>query len=460
MTKIKKASTVETSTPIDVVESSGPHKRGRIKCEIGRQIEFDTANLESYLFATRDPVVYDTLLLAAAVEFADRLIPRSKMTWERKISLNIPVHDLSHWTSSPVSNTLRNSLGFLTGDLWDITFYAASKPIEYPQPGLFSLPSGIEAVMPFSDGLDSRAVAGLMSLQMGNQLLRVRLGTKDYDGKARNRPFQAVPYKVSRKNGKFVESSARSRGFKFAIISGLTAYLAQAGEIIVSESGQGSLGPALVTVGQAHSDYRNHPLFLDKISQFLQVLLKYTVSFKYPRIWHTKAETLREFFDKCDDRLSWTETKSCWQQNRQSSVDGKWRHCGICAACILRRMSVHAAGLTERPETYIWENLGAATFTGGANASFAANKITRKMREYAIAGILHMDHLAALRSSPTNRGMLNLTAFKLARSFNLPEADVLGKLDRLLTKHEEEWKNFMSSLGESAFVARWAAGEQ
>ena len=49
--------------------------------------------------------------------------------------------------------------------------------------------------MPFSDGLDSRAVAGLMTREMGSELLRVRLGTKDYDARDRGRPFQAVPYK-------------------------------------------------------------------------------------------------------------------------------------------------------------------------------------------------------------------------------------------------------------------------
>lgn len=206
MPKLKKVSVEETSVGVDVVEPNGRHRRGRIKCEIGHHIEFDMANLESYLFAMPKPVVYDMLLVAAAVEFADRMIPRPKLLWQRKISLNIPVHDLSHWASSPVSNALQNSLDFLTGDLWDITFYASSQRIHYPQQGLFALPSGIKAVMPFSDGLDSRVVAGLMSLQMGSELLRVRLGTKDYDWKIRNRPFQAVPYKVAKKHERFVES--------------------------------------------------------------------------------------------------------------------------------------------------------------------------------------------------------------------------------------------------------------
>ncbi len=72
---------------------------------------------------------------------------------------------------------------------------------------------------------------------------------------------------------RFVESSARSRGFKFAVLSGLAAYLAKANKVFVPESGQGALGPAIVTVGQAYEDFRNHPRFTKKMSAFLKALL-------------------------------------------------------------------------------------------------------------------------------------------------------------------------------------------
>jgi hypothetical protein len=179
------------------------------------------------------------------------------------------------------------------------------------------------------------------------------------------------------------------------------------------------------------------------------------VRFEFPRLWHTKAETLRKFVDECQDGQTWSETWSCWQQNRHASVDGKKRHCGVCAACMLRRLSVHAAGLNEPPETYVWENLGAVAFPSGAAASFGKNKITSKLRDYAIAGALHLDHLAGLRSSPANARMLNLSAFRLSRSLDLPEVEVRVKLDRLLAQHESEWKNFMISLGKSSFIADW-----
>jgi hypothetical protein len=224
----------------------------------------------------------------------------------------------------------------------------------------------------------------------------------------------------------------------------------------VPESGQGALGPTLVTVGQAYEDYRSHPLFTGHMERFLDALLGHSVRYSFPQLWYTKAETLRKFVDECSGDSSWSVTWSCWQQNRHVSVDHKKRQCGICAACMLRRLSVHAAGFSEPKERYVWENLSARTFPAGAAASFGQEKITGALREYAIAGALHLDHLAGLLDSPANTRMLNLNAFQLSGALGLPEADTRAKLDRLLRQHSSEWKNFMLSLGQNSFVADWA----
>lgn len=458
MALLKETPIVRPSIAVDVVEpgAGGRARKGRVRCQIGKNIKFNTDDLESYFFSAWDPIVFDALLVVAAVEFADRTQRRPALTWQREIALNIPVHDPERWNDRQVAETLQDALVFLTGDLWDVSFYKRSALLDRPQQGRFNLPDGSIAVIPFSDGLDSRAVAGLMARDMGDKLVRVRMGTKNYNGRIPGRqPFASVPYEVNAGAKKFVESSARSRGFKFALISGLAAYLAKAGQIIVPESGQGALGPAMVTVGQAYEDYRNHPFFTAKMEKFLNALLCHRVRFQFPRLWYTKGETLKKFVEECEDGATWSETWSCWQQNRHSSVDGKRRHCGICAACMLRRLSVHAAGLNESSQTYVWENLGGLTFTDSASALFAEKKKTGKMRHYAIAGALHMDHLANLKSSPANASMLGLSAFQLSRALNLPEAETREKLDRLLMQHKNEWKNFMNSLGQSSFITNW-----
>lgn len=116
---------------------------------------------------------------------------------------------------------------------------------------------------------------------------------------------------------------------------------------------------------------------------------------------------------------------------------------------------MHAAGLTDNKETYVWEDLKAPSFEKGAAKNFT--QITRALREYAIAGTLHLDHLAALRSSEPGRHAIDLCAFQLSKSRKLTEGAVKAKLDRLLAQHETEWRSFMKSLGERSFVASWAA---
>jgi 7-cyano-7-deazaguanine synthase in queuosine biosynthesis len=354
---------------------------------------------------------------------------------------------------------LVDALNFLTGDRWELAFYPRRRSAAVPQQGLLSLDRAVEAVIPFSNGLDSRAVAGLLSRSINGGLVRVRLGSRlaDAENLARERhAFTAVPFDVTADKGVFVESTVRSRGFKFALVSGIAAYLAGAHEVIVPESGQGALGPSLVTVGQAYEDYRSHPLFTGRMEKFLEALLGHRLRYVFPRIWQTKGETLREFVAVCpDDSLA--STWSCWQSQRQVSVDGRKRQCGVCAACMLRRMSIHAAGLTESPERYVWERLTTRAFEDGAEPSFRKkNKITGALREYAIAGALHLDHLAALADSPVHEVALSVAAFHVGGALGLTPADTRSRLDRLLRQHRDEWEAFMLSLGPDSFVADWA----
>jgi hypothetical protein len=457
--KNQESDSIRRRIAIHVVEPGVRTRKGSLRCEIGKNVEFSTESLESYFFARWEAIGYDSLLVAAAVEFGDRTQRRSAYNWQREIDLAVPVHEPDRWSAPELSEALHDTLEFLTGDRWHIEFYKRREPAPEPTQGLLSLDAGVEAVIPFSNGLDSRAVGGLIGRELGPRLVRVRLGSRLQDSEAltsRREPFTSVPYHVTSGPKPFLESTARSRGFKFALISSLAAYLAGAHKVIVPESGQGALGPSLVTVGQGYEDYRSHPLFTIRMGRFVKALLGYDVRFVFPRIWDTKAETLKRFVDECDGGSCLSRTWSCWQQNRQVSVDHKKRHCGICAACMLRRLSVHAAGLAEPKERYVWEDLSAPTFPAGAAKTFDQKKITRAMREYAIAGTLHLDHLAALLDSPAGPRALSLSSFQLSEVLGLPELDVFAKFDRLLRQHRAEWKDFMHSLGQNSFVANWA----
>jgi hypothetical protein len=79
------------------------------------------------------------------------------------------------------------------------------------------------------------------------------------------------------------------------------------------------------------------------------------------------------------------------------------------------------------------------------------------MREYGIAGVLHMDHLASLASPSAQtlafRRVVRLTADALGED----EDEVSANTRDLLKRHSDEWHRFVTALGKSSFVARYAA---
>ena len=367
-------------------------------------------------------------------------------------TLCVPVYELARWQHPRVQESLHDALGFLTGDLWEISFVSrnrAAPPL--PQdPFPFSVP--VESVIAYSDGLDSRAVAGLLRAELGDRLVPVRLGTVSGGVSRRNlrgAPFTGVPYAVRIVRPK--ESSARSRGFKFAVLSGIAAHLIGAKKIVIPESGQGAIGPAMVPSGRAYADYRNHPSFTVKMERFLEALFGTTLRFDFPRLWSTKGETLKEYAALAVGG-DWPNTRSCWRDQRWCSVEGKHMQCGICAACMLRRMSVHAAGLEEESGTYITSDLGAESLKQGTHAGY---KLNLAHLEYAKASVLHIDHLANLAKEDRPRNVRRHASL-IGRDLGEPVEATEAKLRSLLDRHASEWSGLHRGLGRPFFS--WPSG--
>lgn len=445
-------------TRVDVVEPDCRTRHGAVRCAIGEHIRFSTEGLQTYFFATWNATAVDLLLVAAAVEFCDRWKTRPAQGWARAFDLRVPVHDVSRWRDASVHDHLVATLCFVTGDRWQIEFVPRKKAEQPVRQAPLGLPSQVRSIIPYSGGLDSRAVAGLVGADLKDALVRVRLGSSGPEEERQRRarqPFTAVPYRVSLRERRTQESSARSRGFKFSAVTGVAAHLAGAHDIIVPESGQGALGPALVVSGQGYADYRNHPAFTVRMESLLDALLGRRIAYRFPRIWNTKGETLAAFARLAGPSDRWWEGRSCWQQARQASIGGELRQCGICAACMLRRLSVHAAGLEEPQTGYVWENLRAPTLEEGAAAGFT--QMTGAMRDYAIAGVLHLDHLAALADSPRHAPMVRRVSREVANALHQDAEEAKLGLSNLLQRHRAEWLAFLDWLGPASFVTKLAS---
>lgn len=441
---------------IDAIEADVSPRPGSTPALLGKSLRLDTRGLTSFFFARFDRRLFDLLVVAAAVEFCDRFKRRPALGWSRAFDVRVAVHEPEIWSAPETKAILEETLSFLTGDIWRFCFEARQKSEPAPVTIQLPLPPYRALIMPYSEGLDSLAVHALTAQATNSELVRVRLGSGGVDKAALDKdrkPFARVPYKVSVPSS--AESSARSRGFKFAVVTAIAAAMSDVQRIIVTESGQGALGPVLVRSGHAYPDYRVHPAFSRKMERLFVALTGHDIRYEYPRLWHTKGETLAaaKALPAPPDFVS--RTRSCWQSSQHASVDGSRRQCGICAACILRRMSMLSAGIEEPSDRYVWENLAVADFDTGAADAFQGH--TPALREYGIAGVLHMDHLASLASPSAQTRAFHRVIRLTADALGEDEGAVLSQTQDLLNRHADEWRRFVTAQGDQSFVARYAA---
>jgi len=119
---------------------------------------------------------------------------------------------------------------------------------------------------------------------------------------------------------------------------------------------------------------------------------------------------------------------------------------------MLRRLSIHAAGLEDDPENYICENMSAQTLREAVVPGFT--KINPAYEQYAIAGVLHLDHLADM-NGPTARPVVQRHARLFSSALGLTAEDASAKLAALLEHHAVEWKHYLDSLGADSFIRKW-----
>lgn len=418
---------------------------------VGRHIRFNAAVLDTFDVKGCEPLHYDILVLCAAVEFADRRWKRP-LGWRRVLDVTVPVVDLKSWQKPEVLKNLHGVLNHLTGDTWRFTFVQANNrsPI-----GLRQIPLDFGKTKTFavaySNGLDSRAVSALCGDEA--EALCIRIAGNRQRRKNGDSYFTQIPFKVRGYRGN--ESSFRSRGFQFAAVTAIAAQLSRVSRIMVPESGQGALGPVLLPLHNIYADYRNHPTFFRKMERFIKALQGYRVRFEQPRLWSTKGQTLRAFLDmagKSEQHLM--STHSCWQTRRIVNLGGR-KQCGLCAACLLRRLSLHTAGVNETPSTYVISDLAKSDAVDAM--SVIPRKVDRDiMVEYGSVGARHLQHLADMSRLPDDD--LRVHASQIAAAIGDTYEETLRKLRMMLVAHADEWQAFLSAQGEQSFLRNWMDG--
>ena len=438
------------------------HTRRAAASPPGATTRIDARHLERYCFKADDEMLADLTSVLNSVRAADRShVRRHSIEWGRDLAIEVPVARLDLWRSPGVQQALTGALSYLTADRWTVRFTKRHHKCPGPsQQHLVSSPTQARVFMPFSNGLDSFAIAKeLLDVHSPPELVLVNVRPRDkptdwknLSGK-RGQTFPTVQVSCYADDPHRAELTFRSRPFLFDLLAGYGAAMAQPAYVVIPENGQGSLGGSLVPLG-AEAPHRScHPGFTSKLTRLLHALTGTEVRFGHPALFRTKGEVLAALATRDVDVRSWLlEHRSCSYDARHSSQDGKVMHCGVCGNCLLRRASLLSAEIEDTTQ-YRARSFAAKTFEGAFEGSIPRN--AKANRDVALNSIRSMQRLAGLAAQP-NQIRVEAEVAAIARGLGEPIQEVRDKMTKFLLKHQREWTLFLNSCGPGSWVVDFA----
>lgn len=386
-------------------------KPGEREFEVGQNLEFDPERIASALSACLTPRMEDLLRICSTVYFVDRLLPRirkrGQAKWRRGIGCRVELREPDFWNQSRILDLLEETVGFVSGDSWGFSFVRERDCCQRDRQPFFEElgPNANSMICLYSGGLDS--AAGLASrLQSGvggqvDQILPVVVRHRsDVGDMAREQlrhltghfavPLRPVVAPIEIKSASEIgatENSQRARAFLFTSVGGVVAWAIGASEIELYESGIGAVNAPLSPYMEgSHATRSCHPFFLSQMSRLLSEVADRQIRFVLPFEWATKGEVARSL--SCGDLRSLAQrTVSCVSYPLRTPHA---KSCGLCPACIFRRLALHTAGIEEDTETYDFDLLDPKQRT--------KTKGHRRKMKYLRAFLLMADQLAELDS--------------------------------------------------------------
>ncbi len=423
---------------------------------------FPHVRLASTFTRSLPPLVVDLLDVAVAVYLADRLalrrLPGVKHGGQahprRDLHVRLPVSDPAFWSAGEVGTVLGDTLHFLTGDAWEFSFEPIVRteiPRADQQEYLFDLPPDRPPrVMLFSGGLDSFAGA-VHQLEDAEHFHVLVSGSTHHRMAERQRAQTArllagrdhvaqhlvvAHGLVDKPDNLRGESSQRSRGFLHVSLGAATALLLEVQELSVYENGLGALNlPFDASQIGLETSRAVHPGFLRLMERLLAHVGGTPFAIRTPFLFRTKAETLRH------PRMRHfgagiAETFSC---DRFPNYHEHCPQCGQCPSCVLRRLSLEAAGLADLDPSLGYSHDVKDPFTPlRPAAAFVLDKFDAQAHRLRHLLSAERPWAALSRAYPELREV----QVAVCRDGDLAPGEVEFSLRRLLGEHADEWRAF------------------
>ncbi|MEU6055832.1 Qat anti-phage system QueC-like protein QatC [Streptomyces xanthochromogenes] len=322
------------------------------------------ANATFFSNVAPPPSAADLLLLGIAAYCADRVTPRRETVdaWTRDISLRLPAHAPDTWPSKDAERTL----GFLTGDRWDIRAHPRSgtrtdaphSPVERDSPQA-------DAVCLFSGGLDS--LCGVIDLLEGDSERCLLLSHYEggqtpnaqaqlfqrlrahYGHRVRRQPpfLRPAPHHLAQDQPLPPERETTSRSRSLLFLTSALALASSVGPAVpvyLPENGYiGVNVPLTPARSGSFSTRTTHPHFLSLLPQTVRA-----VGINNPLINPYRLMTKGEMLESSRNpellrdlsRLS----VSCSHPEVARYARRPQGNCGYCFPCLIRRASMARTG--------------------------------------------------------------------------------------------------------------------
>ncbi|SFW13177.1 7-cyano-7-deazaguanine synthase (queuosine biosynthesis) [Pseudomonas sp. NFACC19-2] len=310
-----------------------------------------------------DPAVraWDFLSIALSIATADCAGIRdlSPDGWTREFEIDIAVSDPEFWREQ--ASNLVAALSFLTTDRWTLRFHAGG---DLPPSQRQAIRPSEDSIVLLSGGLDSligaidlvaggRQPLAVSRIVRGDGEKQLEFARKIGGGLTHLRlnPNAHIPWKQ--------DTSQRARSLifiAFGIVASTTLACYEDGQevpLFLCENGFIAINPPL-TKGRlgSLSTRTAHPAFLGGLQRVLDSA-GLRVKITNPYALKTKGEMMRE----CRDQTLLTEfasrSTSCGRFQRH-----KYRHCGRCIPCHVRRAAFLAWGQNTDETEYVFSQLG------------------------------------------------------------------------------------------------------
>ena len=408
-----------------------------------------------------NPLFADWIEIALAAYFADRVSLRDsrkyhRERWKRRISLTLPVRQIVFWQRPSIKAQIVELLNFLTDDDWEFHFVSMPEKDRHydSQRSLPLPPASTPRVALFSGGLDSFA-GTLVSLQDDPEATFLLVSCVTNSRQLHNQQSQVgwlnhhlrrlgslmhqpvtLGFNWGEERDFPQEPTQRTRGFLFLTLGSVAAINAGALKLELFENGIGAINlPYDGSQISAMNTRSVNPITLLMMEGIVTDILGKHFEITNPFLFSTKGEMCASI-KNIDLADVIPLTFSC--DGFPVHESGK-PQCGVCTSCLLRRLSLAAADISEFDPG---EGYGMDFFDGGSSPSFSQLQGLRAM-DYQVQCIKDLLLQGRPWTAFSERfPQIQVVASELAHRKGLQRLELSSALLRLYQRHCDEWRTF------------------